>query len=205
MLELTAHFLFFQLFTEMMKEYEKDAEKSTPELADILKLGANKEEAYDAFCEFILPAVVGRKSRGSKFIDQKISEVATVSDEAMALLFLENSWDKWMARVANANNFLELPRSKYSHDGSGNATQVHHGWKSSGMTRFKELLQLVAIDRGTEVRREFEVEFLARKQESANKRRRITYSGSEEGQHVIIPNDLELDLLDLSTMEQVEV
>ena len=73
------------------------------------------------------------------------------------------------------------------------------------MTRFNELLQLVAIDRGTEVRREFEVEFLARKQESANKRRRITYSGSEEGQHVIIPNDLELDLLDLSTMEQVEV
>ena len=53
-----------------------------------------------------------------------------------------------------------------------------------------------------EVRQEFENEFLARKQQSASKRRRITFLGGQEGQHVMIPNNFELDL---STMEQVEL
>jgi hypothetical protein len=45
----------------MIKHFE-DKEEAVPSLDDILSLGQNKEEAYKAFCDYILPAVCGRKT-----------------------------------------------------------------------------------------------------------------------------------------------
>ena len=113
----------------------------------------------------------------------------------LALLLLENSWDKWSARIADADN-IQLPSTKYSHDGSVAAAMAYHGWKASGMTRFTELHNMVTADRATDRRKRFEEDFLSRKQESSNnnnnKRRKITYHGQMS--MPTIPNDLGDDL-----------
>ena len=187
----------------MLEAYKNTTEVTTvPSLDDIMEMGRNKEEAYEAFCEYILPAVVGRKSNGSKFFVSKVSEVATVSDEAMSLLLLENAWDKWSAQHANPNN-AEFPSTKYSHDGSGSANLVYHGWKVIGMTRFAELVQLVTADRKTDERKAFEQDFLTQKQATNNnKRRKITFNGLVECP--VIPNDLGDDL-ELAEQQSVPV
>eukprot|EP00978_Attheya_sp_CCMP212_P043312 scaffold280295_cov29-Attheya_sp.AAC.1 len=59
-------------------------------------MGENKNNAYNVFSDYILPAVCGRKSNEAKFNKQYISKVATLSDEAFALLSLENAWDRWI-------------------------------------------------------------------------------------------------------------
>jgi hypothetical protein len=52
-----------------------------------------------------------------------ISEICTVSDEAFALLVLENNWGKWMS------NGQESP--KYTSNAAGN--KMFEGWSEDGI------------------------------------------------------------------------
>eukprot|EP00978_Attheya_sp_CCMP212_P001461 scaffold3118_cov60-Attheya_sp.AAC.3 len=89
------------------KEIEA-ADVAKPCLDDILTMGDNKKEnAYDAFCDYILPDVVGQKGNDAKFNQMRVSEVTTpASDETFALLSLENAWGRW--------GFQASPRFTYS-------------------------------------------------------------------------------------------
>ncbi len=177
----------------MIKHFE-DKEEAVPSLADILSLGQNEEEAYKAFCDYILPSVCGRKTNQVKFNEIKICEIATPSDEAFGLLLLENAWDRWSYQAANpeAETF---PTTKYSNEGStARIAKMYAGWKSSGLHRFNDLQRQVKEDRTTSDRVEFELNYLnARQASTSNKRQRISYGVME---YVSVDNDLDDDLED---------
>jgi hypothetical protein len=58
----------------MMKDFDV-AEEARPTLEDMLTMGENENNAYNAFCDYILPAVCGRKSNEAKFNEHYISKV----------------------------------------------------------------------------------------------------------------------------------
>ena len=53
-------------------------------------------EAYKWMCAKFMPFVVGFKNWGRLMRTQKLSQMATCSDESFLLLILENNYDRWV-------------------------------------------------------------------------------------------------------------
>lgn len=52
--------------------------------------------AFKFFCVNFLSIVVGVTKFRNKRTSERISEIATLSDEALVLLLLSNSWTRWV-------------------------------------------------------------------------------------------------------------
>ena len=117
-------------------------------------------ESYVYFCENFLKCVVGTKSFNKAWKDGvPVSQIATISDEALALLLIENSEGRWLAEVAKKDKGEEvfekdLPPSVYTTSASHSQkkrkkgfTQRYGGWSFEGITRFIQLFEQVAQDR----------------------------------------------------------
>jgi hypothetical protein len=116
-------------FVGMIKDFSAE-EEPLPSLDDILSLGQNKEEAFKVFCDYILPAVCGRKSNQVKLDEINIHEIATPSDEAFALLLLENAWKRWIHQAANSKDENFPTTNKYSNEGtSAQSAKMYAGWR----------------------------------------------------------------------------
>eukprot|EP00978_Attheya_sp_CCMP212_P019479 scaffold54637_cov34-Attheya_sp.AAC.1 len=89
-------------------------------------MGENKNNAYFTFCDYILPAVCGRKSNEAKFNKDYLSKVATASDEAFALLSMENAWNRWGFQLDNPESD-HIPATRYSHEGSSARALIYSG------------------------------------------------------------------------------
>jgi hypothetical protein len=176
----------------MMKDFDV-AEEARPTLEDMLTMGENENNAYNAFCDYILPAVCGRKSNEAKFNEHYISKVATLSDEAFALLSLENAWDRWIFQVDNPESD-NIPATRYSHEGSQSRALIYSGWKQIGTERFRDLQKLVKEDRKTDDRLQFEILHLVKRQETSSKKKKCIRFRDNE--HCSIENDLLEDLED---------
>ena len=173
-----------------MKEFDS-AEEARPTLEDMLTMGDNDNDAYNTFCDYILPAVCGRKSNEAKFNEEYLLKVATASNEAFALLSIENAWDRWVFQLDNPDDD-NIPATKYSQEGSQSRALTYSGWKRIGTERFRDLQKLVKEDRRTDDRMGFEKLYLAMRQESSSKNKRgIRFRDTD---YAIIKNDLLEDL-----------
>lgn len=128
-------------------------------------------EPYQWFCKHLLPCVVGAKVWHKKHNKELVSTIATCSDEAFALLTLENNYERWMAmarwNVDNADMAPEdkapkrFPGSRYTNSGmsqkNGRSRRLQ-GWAREGFLRFNELYNHVSRDRRHRV--QFENELL---------------------------------------------
>eukprot|EP00978_Attheya_sp_CCMP212_P013476 scaffold33887_cov67-Attheya_sp.AAC.3 len=162
-------------------------------------MGENKNNAYNAFCDYILPAVCGQKSNEAKFNKDYLSKVATVSDEAFALLSIENAWDRWVFQLDNPDSD-HIPATRYSHKGSSARALIYSGWKKIGTERFRDLQKLVKQDRTTCDRLQFEILYLVKQQETSSENQKsIRFRDND---HRSIENDL-LEDLDDSTVVPV--
>ena len=114
-------------------------------------------ESYIFFCENFLKCVVGAQSfsKGWKRAGS-ISEIATLSDEALALLLLENSNYRWInlhqkkkmgEEVAENELVKPLYTAAGKHKQQKGFTKRYGGWKNDGIERFNELLDMVRADR----------------------------------------------------------
>jgi hypothetical protein len=109
---------------------------------NVMLMRDDAEGAYGLFCEHVLSHVVGRDVWKRLSPTHTVSQIATVSDEAFALLLLENSWEMW---VAVATEQRDVPSPKYSMRGPG--TKKYQGWTEEGIARFNELFDEVEEDR----------------------------------------------------------
>jgi hypothetical protein len=176
----------------MMKEADA-AEEVRPTLVDMLSMGDNENNADNTFCDHILPAVCGRKSNEAKFNENYLSKVATVSDEAFAVLSIENAWDRWFFQLDKPDSD-NIPATRYSQEGSQSRALIYSGWKKIGTERFRELQKLVKQDRTTDDRMEFEKLYLAKRQERSIKTKKgIRFRDND---HCSIKNDLLAEDLD---------
>jgi hypothetical protein len=75
-----------------------------PDLSNLLELRKNTNtKAMDFFCEHILPLVMGRAYRDVQTGMKTVTDVVNPSDEALALLLLENNWKVWKEMGSQAH------------------------------------------------------------------------------------------------------
>jgi hypothetical protein len=70
---------------------------------DLLELRKNTNKATDFFCEHILPLVMGRAYRDVQTGMKTVTDVVNPSDEALALLLMENNWKVWKEMGSQAH------------------------------------------------------------------------------------------------------
>ena len=128
--------------------------------------GRKFKKNYTTFFSRFIPAVVGpdlfRERLHAK--DEVVSPeaICTISDEAFALLLIENSYDRWTDIFAETGGIPKQQRGvrkreytsdvppKYTQGGikysEGNQKQTK-GWTNQGIQRYNELFKMVTEDR----------------------------------------------------------
>ena len=137
------------------------------------------------FCDHFLPCVVGKK-RWKLQINQgiKLNSIVSVSDEAFALLLLENYWesmhnmdedDFYKPKKLNAGNAaasnttnsgVEVAKSSNAGKWTGawRGARRYSGWKPEGLQRFNELATIVTENRKQDLHFEAQYKIHLRKQ-----------------------------------------
>ena len=161
---------------EWFKFRDVTSKSDIPSMEDFLKLREN-EDLYKEFYRFFLKPVVGKATYIDRIFDEttkKEKHLSTVSDEAFALLLMENSYDRCVdlyisnnfcapsiqrgVRSNQARSMGSEVKTKYTSGGifyktkddSGNLVrrpEGNKGWSKEGLQRFNELHTLVGKDR----------------------------------------------------------
>ena len=138
-------------------------------LEDLLE-GRKNAKVYGEFFHYFLPCI-GRKTYWKHIIMEAKTDrdVSTVSNEAFALLLLENQWDCWVNLYLESNGVVTSKKGqkrsysngtvvpKYTRGGvtytnpSSNekvqTEEIQRGWSKNGIKRFNELFHIVKKDR----------------------------------------------------------
>jgi hypothetical protein len=142
--------------------YFKNKGNNIPDLHDIMRGRENTdiediEALYIYFDVVVASQLKSVDWKGSNKY-QLVSDLCTESDEAMGLLMLENSWDKWMEDFANEmkgeittgdkrkQKGRERHRTKYTIQGKMKGTKGS-GWTEEGKVRFNQFFDKVEGDR----------------------------------------------------------
>ena len=136
-----------------------------PSLQDIFGLGAsNINGAYTYAFLYIFPSCVGWLRHRSDVVKFVPSRCFNSSDEALALILLENNYDMW---VALGRGQLLEPKytARFIKKGLGSAERKvsvpgYAGWSYAGIKRFLEIKKAVEEDRKKPERIQLETLFL---------------------------------------------
>ena len=128
--------------------------------------GRKHKKIYTTFFTRFVPAVVGpelfRQRLQAANGDTAADTVCTISDEAFALLLVENSYDRWADIYKKTGGIPKQRRGdrtrqcnsdiapQYTHGGIRyllHETTKTKGWTTTGIQRYNELFRMVQIDR----------------------------------------------------------
>ena len=93
----SAIYLTIPLYARFHIDTELLEKKTLPTLEDIM-LKRDKEETFFVFADSFLSRVVGVAYWRKHCAKMTIRDMATISDEAFALLLLENYWESWSTK-----------------------------------------------------------------------------------------------------------
>ena len=149
----------------MAKSKQKDARTDLSYgICEVIQKGRRNKELYCIFFDRFLPCVVKKSVFEHQVsVAKSDSTLCTVSDEAFALLLLENSWKRWVdiyrlqkgevtpKRGQKRREFESDVPTKYTKGGIiyDKTVKINDpkGWSAEGIQRFNELYDLVKIDR----------------------------------------------------------
>lgn len=142
--------------------------KEPYKLSSFLKL-RRAPKYYAVFCQTFVRAVTGKKVFDDRFKNPlwNPDHIFTVSDEAFALVTLENHWDRWEALFKHHGYDIPPTRSmsetkkrkqeeisetpRYTCGGityaDTDSTGYSKGWSAEGLNRFNDLFDSVEADR----------------------------------------------------------
>ena len=124
---------------------------------------SEKNYIYYDFIHYFVSAVIGKMDYKKRLCSSLLSTYATVSDEAFAILSLENNYDTWMDMALTGNTKTSSVPCKYTNGGKSKGTvatsQHNKGWSDEGLCRFNELFDLVEKNRATPFAKQFEEDF----------------------------------------------
>eukprot|EP00978_Attheya_sp_CCMP212_P025946 scaffold84441_cov30-Attheya_sp.AAC.1 len=146
----------------LRRVYFKNEGNNIPDLHDIMRGRENTdiediEALYIYFDVVVASQLKSVDWKGSNKY-QLVSDLCTESDEAMGLLMLENSWDKWMEDFANEmkgeittgdkrkQKGRDRHRTKYTIQGKMKGAKGS-GWTEEGKVRFNQFFDKVEGDR----------------------------------------------------------
>jgi hypothetical protein len=151
---------------------------------------------WDPFSDHFLRACVGHRRFDTDKRQSLLSKWVTISDEAFALLVIENNIDRWidMYMRADRKNSAVLP--KYTNGGKSQvrngSSQRCKGWSIEGTKRYGDLYHYVKTKRSGISWQEFEKQYLVKTRaeyetDRALKKRRSNESDQDE---LFIPHSL---------------
>jgi hypothetical protein len=97
---------------------------------------------FDVFCTAFLSNVIGKQAYNKKVVQETISIIATVSDEAFVILCLENSLEQWEQEARNPT----AKRIDAVYTASPAEASKYSGWSKEGMRRFNTLQREIIPD-----------------------------------------------------------
>jgi hypothetical protein len=163
-------------------------DSNIPPLEEIAKLRHADFKVWSFFCEEFLPCVVGKSKWNHGCASSLMSTFVTVTDEALTLLLLENSWDTWHQTESKSytRNKEDLLQSKWTV--AAKAVGRFGGWKEDGLERFNDLVKEVRKNRleGNAV----EVQFLASKKGKDDSDGKVHGCSAGSGKRLVMLNDL---------------
>ena len=105
----------------------------------------NNKEDYLFFGEFVASIVCSKEKFNHEKCNSYFSDIVTVSDEALALLILDNSYNYWVDKYDNRGSGRETPkRFKYTNQ---QGARQHQGWNLAGIQQFGKFCEAVQADR----------------------------------------------------------
>jgi hypothetical protein len=98
---------------------------------------------FKMFCDTLLSNVVGKNFYKTIFGKKKVGKIATVGDEAFAILCVENSIERWQdeAKDPISSHKENWRTSKYT--ANPLASSKYSGWSLEGIRRFNVLSQTI--------------------------------------------------------------
>ncbi len=160
---------------------------------------------YMFFCDHLLGAVTGMKRFAKDSRSRHISQIATVSDEAFALVLLENNFNVWSDMYSTGVTKGSTINPEYTNGGnsiSNGRSRKYKGWSDAGIDKYNDLFDKVKQDRKQHLN--FDKLYLDKKKEEwklAGEGKRKRYRPDED---TIIPSKARHELWD-EVMEREEV
>ena len=176
-------------------------------LEDIMCLRKNQNDGYFFFYDCILRCVVA-KMKWKHLVRRNlpIDTLITVSDEAFALLVLENGWEKWTELHKDKTTDKKARKKKkslYTNDvREGNSS--FDGWKPEGLDRFNMLVYKVIRDRKSVEGKAFDKQYNDGLLQASSAATRKKKRPPETDPEVMKRNKIELYNPNLETCDQFE-
>ena len=170
---------------------------------DIAKLCSEMrkdEEQYGLFCDMILSCIIGQMEWKKNRTTKRVSEMATVTDEAFRLLVLENSWDQWSYLLSKGRRSVNkddtnVAMTKWMSNPC--AAKKYQGWDMAGIVRFNALCANVVESRKDDGGKKFEVAFMkcmeAEQEAREGGRKQKQLESEVEPNVIVVYEDAELD------------
>ena len=158
-------------------------------LAKVLQARHNVDD-FTAFCDCFLSCVVGRSGYKQNVATTLVIELSTSSDEAFAILCVENNIEAWDYMISlDANKGPNMPPPKYTRNRKDSGK--HHGWSPDGINRFNELHEDIESKRNETL--QLEAEFRAMKMQER--------SGQEKRNRRTVTRDIVTAVTDLDDQD----
>lgn len=177
---------------------------SFPTMDNFLEL--HEGTAYEMLTRILLRKVVGEKVWSGNCYRALLSEYCTASDEAFALLAIENNYERWKWMHENqdcSNTTKGAPETLYTNASAdatptagtrGAAPSRFQGWSVEGYKRFDAFHKLVKADRAQIGRTKFEEDmknYFAIEMASTIKRRKKKTLEEDEDEGVYPAHDFD--------------
>ena len=132
-------------------------------LEQVLQMRSPNNFIYYDFINYFVSTVIGKMNYKRNLCIEVLSSYATVSDEAFALLSLENNYETWMDMALTGNTKTSKVLHKYTNGGMSQdkvATSQHNrDWSDEGFCWYNELFDLVEKNRDVPNVLQFEEKF----------------------------------------------
>ena len=144
-------------------------------------LKRQKEDTFFVFAHTFLSKVVGVDFWREHYAKLPISEMATISDEVVTLLLLENYWEGWSTKnldeyksevtINETTNQKKKRKAIWGKFTSGAwGSRRFGGWSKEGLVQFNELYSQVEEDRKKDNAAEVEEQYRLRCVSSKSKK-----------------------------------
>jgi hypothetical protein len=140
---------------------------------------------YKDFCSFFVSGVVGIRHFDRNKCQKQLSKYVTISDEAFAVLTLENNWSRWSCMAkrdewkdSDVPSKWTTSRDKRKHTKQGGddsscdedstpQARRYRGWSAKGIARYNQLFKEIKLEREKDEYEEFETYCMEDFQEEA--------------------------------------
>ena len=142
----------YNLYQEDMTCTTEDGTCNFPRLHNILKWSENNG-TYNWMVVTFMKHGVGARSWNQQHLRFPISKFCSPSTEALLLLIIENSYDRWVDKAINPDKpRSDLIKSRYTNGGISQqgglaSSKKGGGWSAEGIHRFNALCMMVKQDR----------------------------------------------------------